>query len=86
MLLHSRARACCPCLPVSTTPAGAHSLRRVRKVFLNGSQTTLRVVRHDMSTRSVDVSNPLRGAPADEQRYGHFETFEVRCGGRPPHL
>ena len=57
----------------------AHSLRRVRKVFLNGSQTTLRVVRHDMSTRSVDVSNPLRGAPADEQRYGHFETFEVRA-------
>lgn len=27
---------------------------------------------------SVDVSNPLRGTPADEQRYGDFETFEVQ--------
>jgi hypothetical protein len=27
---------------------------------------------------SIDASNPLRGTPADEQRYGHFETFEVR--------
>ena len=27
---------------------------------------------------SVDVSNPLRGTPADERRYGRFETFEVR--------
>ena len=28
-------------------------------------------------SRPVDTSNPLRGKPADEARYGNLETYEV---------
>ena len=30
------------------------------------------------AVRPTDTSNPLRGAPADEARYGSFTTYEVR--------
>ena len=55
-----------------------HAVRRGPSSLVPPALTTVRLPAVRTMSSSVDVSNPLRGTPADERRYGRFETFEVR--------